>query len=193
MKNLCNIYRRSFTVAYTLIVMAGILFFAGSYLASCSKDDPVNPVNNHRPNGGNGDDDGNDNGNGNNGNGGNDGNGNENGGSTTGDDNADDNADDRTESELRIVGIWLRSDGLEKVNLGLDGSYVAYSCTQKESEWVEYAVGHYVYHDLANRLWIETFGEDNTDINVVYRTEFEGRDKLTLWTNDNHKRSFTRM
>lgn len=171
--------KRILSAVNGLIMMAGVLLLAGVFLISCTEDDPVNPVNNHRPNGENGIDDGNGNGNGGNGN---------NGGSTTG----NGSGDDRTESELRIVGEWLRTDGMEKLNMGLDGSYIAYSCTEKGREWVIYATGHYVYHDLANSLWVEIYGE-NEDFSAVYRTVFEGKDNLTLWSADNKKRSFTRI
>lgn len=190
----------NFMTAIVLTVLCGSVS-----ISSCSKDDPVNPVKNHRPNGGNDDANGNgsdnaDNGNSSeNGGSGGDGNGSNggsgsgtgtgtgSGGSTTG----DGNGDDRTESELRIVGVWVRSDRLEKLNLGLNGSYIAYSCTQNGSEWVISATGHYEYHDLANRLWVEVYGE-NEDVSAVYRTVFEGRDKLTLWSADNKSRTFLR-
>lgn len=176
----------------TLLIIASALFLFSLPFSSCGKDEPANPVHNHRPPNGNDSDNQN----------------NDNEGDSENNENGDDNGGVQEET-APIVGTWIRNDNAEKLAFGKDGRYAAYlnenaikdksrvrnEITRKDDEdssWREYESGHYIYHDLSRILWIETKGEDG-DLGVEYKCVFGNDGSLTLWSLDNKSRKFKRI
>ena len=170
---------------WTKLGLVVLAFGLGGCLSSCSKEEPLGHIPNHEANGGSG-------GNSDSGqNGGSDGTNGENNGENGGSSNGGDNGE-VVEGDLRIVGDWVRSDGLEKISFKEDGWFGGYSAVGDEGEWELCEEGHYVYKDLSRRVWIETF-VDGEDRSAVYRTVFGDDDTLTLWSEDNRRRDFKKI